>query len=340
MSSASTDTVPDSIFERSRMSLIRFKQIAAGAVNRAGELDLAPGKIAIRVVRELLAEDQDAVQRRAQLMRHVCKKLGLVLRGQRELGRLFLERSPSLLDFIVLAFDFRVLLGQLLRLLLELLIRQLELFLLGLQLGRQLLRLLEQALGLHGRFDTVEHDADPRGELIKESLLQLGERRDGRELDDRFHLTFEEHGQDDQVGGFHLEDAGPDRNDVGRHIRNERGARIDRALSDDALAQLKNLGMAVRARVSIGGQEPEDWRPFSVDQVDDAILRGDLRGEFRKQHSPDRRKIALSLQHVGEPCEIGLEPILFGIALGRQTQIVDHRVDVVFELGDFAARVD
>ena len=231
-----------------------IQEIAACAVNRAGELDLTAGKIAIRVVCELLAEDQDAVEGRAQLVRHVCKELGFVLRGQRELGRLFLKRSPGLLDFIVLAFDFRVLLGQLLRLLFELLVRQLELFLLGLQLGRQLLRLLQQALGLHRRFDAVEHDANSRGELIQESLLQFGEWRDGSKLDNRLHLAFKEHGEDNQVRGFHLEDASPDRNNVGRHIGNERGARINRALSDDALAQLQLLGMALGARVRIGGQ--------------------------------------------------------------------------------------
>jgi hypothetical protein len=47
-------------------------------------------------------------------MRHVSKKLGFVLRGQREFGRLLFKRSPGLLDFVILAFDFSVLLGQLL----------------------------------------------------------------------------------------------------------------------------------------------------------------------------------------------------------------------------------
>ena len=37
ISSASTVTVPDSIFDRSRMSLMRFKQVGAGAVNGARE---------------------------------------------------------------------------------------------------------------------------------------------------------------------------------------------------------------------------------------------------------------------------------------------------------------
>ena len=38
--------------------------------------------------------------------------------------------------------------------------------------------------------------------------------------------------------------------------------------------------------------------------------------------------------------KIGLEPILFCIAVSGEPQIVDHRIDVVFELGDFTARFD
>ena len=62
------------------------------------------------------------------------------------------RRACSISSFLrsTSAFCF----GELLRLLLELLIRQLQLFLLGLQLGRQLLRLL-QALGFHGYFNAV-----------------------------------------------------------------------------------------------------------------------------------------------------------------------------------------
>ena len=112
------------------------------------------------IVGELLAEDQDRVERRAQLVRHVGQELRLVLRGQRQLGRLFLERAARLLDFLILALDLDVLLGELLRLLLELLVGLLQLLLLRLQLAGELLRLLEQAFGLHRRLDRVEHDAD------------------------------------------------------------------------------------------------------------------------------------------------------------------------------------
>ena len=124
------------------------------------------------VLGELLAEDQDRVERRAQLVRHVGEELGLVLRGERQLGRLLLERAARLLDFLVLALDLGVLLGELLGLRGELLVGLLQLGLPRLQLGRELLRLLQQVLGAHRRFDRVEHDADRLRELLEEGQVR------------------------------------------------------------------------------------------------------------------------------------------------------------------------
>ena len=171
-SSASTVTVPDSIFDRSRMSRDQVQQVRAGAVDGARELDLLRREVAFGVLGELLAEDQDAVQRRAQLVRHVGQELGLVLRGERELRGLFFERAARLLDFLVLALDFGVLFGELLRLLRQLLVGLLQLLLLRLQLGGELLRLLQQAFGLHRGLDGVEHDADAGGQLLEEGEVR------------------------------------------------------------------------------------------------------------------------------------------------------------------------
>ena len=85
--------------------------------------------------------------------------------------------AARLLDFLVLALDLDVALGELLGLLLELLVGLLQFALLGLQFAGELLGLLEQAFGLHRRLDAVEHDADARGELLEERHLQLGEGR-------------------------------------------------------------------------------------------------------------------------------------------------------------------
>ena len=157
------------------MSLMRLsRSVPAAWMVRANSTCL-PVRLPSGIVGELLAQDEDAVERRAQLVRHVGQEFRLVLRGQRQLGRLFLQRAAGLLDFLVLALHLDVLLGELLGLLLELLVGLLQFLLLGLQFAGELLGLLEQAFGLHRRLDAVEHDADAGRQLLQEGHLQLGE---------------------------------------------------------------------------------------------------------------------------------------------------------------------
>src|SRR6266850_4490539 len=49
----------------------QVEQVRSRAMNRARELHLLVGQIAIRVIAQLLTQNQDTVQRRPQLMRHV-----------------------------------------------------------------------------------------------------------------------------------------------------------------------------------------------------------------------------------------------------------------------------
>ena len=104
-------------------------------------------QVAVGVLAQLVGEDQQAVERRAQLVRHVGEELGLVLRGERELLGLLLERLAGLLDLLVLALDLLVLVGEQPRLLLQLLVGLLQLLLAALQLLGERLRLRQQVLG-------------------------------------------------------------------------------------------------------------------------------------------------------------------------------------------------
>ena len=79
-------------------------------------------QVPLGVLRELVGEDEQAVERRPQLVRHVGEELRLVLGGQRELLGLLLERLPRLLDLLVLPLDLLVLVGEQPGLLLELLV--------------------------------------------------------------------------------------------------------------------------------------------------------------------------------------------------------------------------
>ena len=66
----------------------------------------------------------------------------------------------------------------------------------------------------------------------------------------------------------------------------------------------------------------------------------DERHELGQQKPAHGDEIALTLQHVGETRQVRLQPVLLGVPVGREPQIVDHRVDVVFELRHLTSSVD
>ena len=202
----------------------QVQQVRAGAVDGARELHLLVRQIAFGIVRQLLAENQDAVERRPQLVRHVGEELRLVLRGQRQLRGLVFERAAGLLDFLVLALDLGVLLGELLRLLRQLLVGLLQLLLLRLQLARELLRLLQQPFGLHRRLDAVQHDADAGRQLLEERQVRRREVLQRRETEHRLDLPFEHDGEDDEVARQRLEEDRADRHGVGGHVGDQQCA--------------------------------------------------------------------------------------------------------------------
>jgi hypothetical protein len=96
------------------------QQVRPGAVDRVGELDLPRGEVGVGVLGEQPRQQQERVQRRAQLVAHVGHELGLVLAGLRELLGLLLHAAPGRVELDVLDLDVAVLPGQLLGLLLQL----------------------------------------------------------------------------------------------------------------------------------------------------------------------------------------------------------------------------
>ena len=125
-----------------------------------------------------------------------------------------------------------------------------------------------------------------------------------------------------------------------RHLGDQHAAFVDRALADQAFAQPQRLRVAVGAVVGVGREQLQPGLLLVLHLIDHALVGVDQRRQFGQQQPADRGQIALALQHVGEFRQVGLEPVLFGVAVGGEPQIVDHGVDVVFELGHFAARFD
>ena len=102
-------------------------------MDRPGELHLLLAEVLIGIVGQQLRENEQRVERRAQLVRHVGEKLALVLRRQRELVRFVFDLPLGHLHFAVLLLDFFVLRREQGRFLFELLVRLLQFLLLGLQ---------------------------------------------------------------------------------------------------------------------------------------------------------------------------------------------------------------
>ena len=150
------------------------QQVTAGGVDVARELDLFGRQVAGGIDRELLAQDQDAVQRRAQLVRHVGQELRLVLRGQGKFSRLVLQRPARL-------FDLGVLLGQQLGLVFELLVA----------LPQGLGALRHALLQIGGELAQLAFGVFAYGDFIAQLQVDLGQagqrERAGHHLDQRKH---------------------------------------------------------------------------------------------------------------------------------------------------------
>ena len=97
-------------------------------------------------------------------------------------------------------------------------VRFLQFSLSGLQFLSERLRLLEQFLGSHVRFDRIDNDTDRLGQLIEESELDLIERNERRKFDDGLDLAFEQHGQHDDICRSRFAEAGIDLDVVRRYV--------------------------------------------------------------------------------------------------------------------------
>src|SRR5688500_7772439 len=98
--------------------------------------------------------------------------------------------------------------------------------------------------------------------------------------------------------------------------------------------------MAVSPAIRVGGQEAKSSFPVTLGNlINYTHLCVNKWRELAEQHSPNSGEVSLSLQHIGEIGEIGLEPVLFRVLLSGEPKIVNHRVDVVLELRDLALGV-
>ena len=318
-----------------------MQQVGAGGIDVAREFDLLVGQVARTVAGELLTQDEDRVQGRAQLVRHVGEEFRLVLRRQRQFRGLGFERVTRMLDLGVLALHLRVLLGEQLGLAGQFFVGLLKFGLTRLELDGQLLRLGQQALGPHRRFDGIEYRADALREQVQERERAGAEGSQCRQFDDGLGLALEQHWQDDDADLLRLAETGRNPDEIRRHVREQDALLFDRALPDQAFAGTDGFMQWRRAGMGITGQLFELRFVAVVGQMVNGALMGiDQRRQFVEQQPADGIEFALALQHAGELGQVGLEPVLLAVALRGLAQVEDHRVDVVFQFRHFAFRID
>ena len=254
------------------MSLISVEQVGARRVDRLRELDLLRrSRLPSALSASSLRQDQQAVERRAQLVRHVGEELatctsrsapaarpsprapawparsrGSCARPPRSARRAAAAFSSSsslvccsssccCLSSSSDACSVRACCSS--RSLVSVSSSCWRLQLLG-----ERLRLLQQLLGPHVGGDRVEHDADALGQLVEEGQVDVAEAVERGQLDDRLDLALEQHRQDDDVERRGLAEAGADLDVVARHVGEQDALLLERALADQPLAELNRFG--------------------------------------------------------------------------------------------------
>ena len=232
---ASTATVPDSILDRSRMSLI---SISRSLPDEWIVLENSTC-LADRLPSGFLHSWSDRISRLLSGVRSSCDMLA-------RNSDLYLDVSASCSAFSSSAWracstswflrstswfwcaSSRALSPQLLVGLLQLLLARAEF------LGQRL-RLLEQVLGARVRLDGVDHDADRLGQLVEEGLVHRVEALQRRQLEHAAQLAFEHDRQHQHVHRGALAEARGDAERARRHVGQQHLALVDRALADQAL---------------------------------------------------------------------------------------------------------
>ena len=88
------------------------EQVGSRGINRLRKFHLLGRQVVIGIFRQYFGQEQQVVQRRPKLVRHIGQKLGLVLRSQCQLFRLLFQLLLGLFHFKILLFDLLVLFGQ------------------------------------------------------------------------------------------------------------------------------------------------------------------------------------------------------------------------------------
>ncbi len=293
------------------------QKIFAGGVDGPGELDLLVGEVARGVLGQQVRQQQHAVQRRAQLVRHVGQELRLVRADSGQLGGLVLQVGAGVGQLEVAGLQRVTLIFQLLGSQAQLKVGLAQLVLLGLQLfvdRPQLLFLRRQPLGLALRLGQKFARGRPRaravqgdGQRVAHQGQELGVRvgpgpKQGQ-LQHADDAALARDRLEDQRGRRGLAQAGAHAQELRRRIRHHRQLLAQRGLAHQPLGLAKR-----RARVAGGGAglDRELPRKLPADLVVPDVKRTRRRlqvaGQERRgpiRHLLDLQLAADLLDHAG-----------------------------------------
>ena len=231
------------------------QQIGSRSVNGLGELHLLGGQVLVRVLRQHARQNQQIVERRAQLVAHVGQEFALVLGSQRQLFGLLFQRLLGLLHFRFLVSTSVFCSASSWAFSCSSALVFCNWKLLALQLFGQRLALLQQLLGPHGGANRVQHDADGLRELIEKRQVNIAELAERGQLDGRLYVAFEQHRQHHDADRSRAAQAGIDPDVIARDVGDQDALLLLGALADQALADAELLGNAVAFVDRITGQQ-------------------------------------------------------------------------------------
>ena len=86
-----------------------LKEIIAAVIDDMCRFHLLLGQVVVPVTGEITGKQEQAVQGCAELMRHICQKLGFVSAGQSNLFRFLFKCASCLLKVFVFSLDLTLL---------------------------------------------------------------------------------------------------------------------------------------------------------------------------------------------------------------------------------------
>ncbi len=281
------------------------QQIVVGREDRTGVLHLFFGERAVLVVGQQLGQDQRAVQRRAQFVRHVGQELGLVarcrgqfvavahqlaLRDQQRLllrlqlvGALF-QLHVALFQLGLLFFQVALRLQQAAALLFQLLVGHAQLFLLGLQLLALALRLFQQHHQLRTQQRCAQRQADGLGTALQQLAIQITLFTDpgAAQFDDADHGTIAAERRQDALAHRQPAQTGLQFKHGGIVAMQVADPFITSDLPGQPFVQGQRGRRARRQRHATGQLQPSAFQP--IDRTD---LRVQLPGQARRSRLGD-----------------------------------------------------